>query len=289
MTRLARLVPDWPARARPEDAAMLARLFYGALLALGGASVYEMGTSLRVFMTDSQILLWPALWARHEGPGFAVPFVSFLLLAGAFAGALWPGRRWARVAACVGLWEYVAVVASYGNLFPVYHQWVPVAFIFVFLPDRWDEPGAPAAARERALLLVWAALALFLLTYSMSGLSKVLMGAWQTFHGELSVFHADGAKRLMEVYRRESGHLGPLGELLLHAPAGYVPLNMAVTALQLAAVGAAFRPSLHRAAGAAVILFHLATFLTLGIFFKQSVLLAALLLLGSPFVSVKRD
>ena len=268
---------------------MLVRLFYGALLALGGGTVYEQGTSLRVFMTDSQLLLWPALWARHEGPGFAVPFVSFLFMAGAFAGALWPGRRWARIAACVGLWEYVAVIASYANLFPVYHQWVPVAFIFVFLPDRWDEPGAGPEFRERALLLVWAALALFLLTYSMSGLSKILMGAWQTFRGELSVFHAEGAKRLLEVYVRESGHLGPLGDLLFKAPAGYVPLHLAVTALQFAALGAAYRPSLHRAAGAGVILFHVATYLMLGIFFKQSVLLAALLLLCSPFANVKRD
>ncbi|MDX6770378.1 MAG: hypothetical protein SF051_12660 [Elusimicrobiota bacterium] len=287
--RLARLVPDWAAGARAEDTAYLVRLFYGALLAIGLGTIYEMGTSLRVFMTDSQILLWPAWWARREGPGFAVPFVSVLLAVGAFAGALWPGRRWARVLACVGLWEYVAVLASYANLFPVYNQWAAVAFVFIFLPDRWDEPGAAERDREAASLVVWAALALFLLTYSMAGLSKFLMGVWQASRGELTVFGAAGAKRLFQVYQSESGHLGPLGSVMMQEPALYAPLHLAVTLVQLAALAAAWRPSWHRAAGAGVIAFHAATFLMLGIFFKQSALLAALLLLGSPFVNAKRD
>lgn len=286
--KLARLVPPWPAQARAEDAAILLRLFYGVLLALAGGTIYEMGTSPRVFMTDSQVLLWPALWARHEGPGLAVPFVSVLFMLGAFAGALWPGRRWARVAACVGLWEYVAVLASYANLFPPFHQWAAVAFIFVFLPDRWDEPGARPESQERALLLVWAALALLLLTYSMSGLSKVLMGAWQTMQGQPSVFTPQGASRLLEVYLKESGHLGPLGPLLRESGGLYVAGNALITLAQLAAVGAAWRPRWHRAAGAAVILFHVATYLSLGIFFKQSVMLAALLLLASPFARLER-
>lgn len=286
--RLARLVPAWPASARAEDGAMLLRLFYGVLLALAGGTVYEMGTSLRVFMTPSQQLLWPAAWARHEGPGFAVPFVSLLFVLGSFCAALWPGRRWARAAACVGLWEYVAVLASYANLFPPFHQWCAVAFVFVFLPDRWDEPGAGAEKKERALLLIWAALALFLLTYSMSGLSKVLMASWQTLQGQASVFHPAGVTRMLEVFVKESGHLGPLGERLHRAPAAYVGLSLLVTLAQLASLGAAWRPSLHRAAGAAVILFHVATYLSLGIFFKQSVMLAALLLLASPFARFER-
>lgn len=286
--RLARLVPQWPASARAEDGAMLLRLFYGVLLALAGGTVYEMGTSLRVFMTPSQVLLWPAEWARHEGPGFAVPLVSVLFVLGSFCAALWPGRRWARVAACAGLWEYVAVLASYANLFPPFHQWCAVAFVFLFLPDRWDEPGASAETKERALLLIWAGLALFLLTYSMSGLSKVLMASWQTLRGQASVFHPSGAARLLEVYVRESGHLGPLGDWLHRVPAVYVSLTLLVTAAQLASVAAAWRPSLHRAAGAAVILFHVATYLSLGIFFKQSVMLAALLLLASPFARLER-
>lgn len=286
LERLARLAPAWPLAGDARDAARALRAFYAVLLALAASSVYEMRGSARVVMAAGEQTLWPAFWLRWVPAERASTLVGALFVAAALAGALWPHRRWARALACLGLWEFVAVMVSLANgFFPAYHQWCAAAFVLALLPEGWEDPAAPAGRRERALLTLWAAQAVFLLSYSMAGLSKLSTAAWQTWLGEPSVFTAEGARSLLRFYMAETTRLGPLGRPLLESSGVYGVLHAAGALLQVGAVGLAYSPRLHRPAGALVVAFHLATFLVMGIFFKPSVLLAAVLLFASPFAA----
>lgn len=282
LRRAAALAPSWPADAPAEKVEAGTRFFYAALLWMSATLIFETRNSFRTILVDAQRLHWPAFWVRWTGAERAFLAVSVLLVAASFLAALRPGRRWVRALACLALWEYVAVMVSIGELFPICHQWVGVAFILAFLPDRFAAPDAPRAARENAAVLFWAAQAFFLMTYSMAGLSKLLTAAWQSAHGEPSIFTAKGCASMAADYILEKGRLGPLEGWLKSS--GSLPALMFAGALaELGVFGLAWKPRLHAAAGAAVVAFHLATFLTLGIFFKTSVLLAAVLLFASPF------
>lgn len=280
--RAAALVPSWPLSARAADVELVLRFFYAALLWLAATTIYESRDSFRTVLVDVERAHWPAFWVPWAGAELGYVLVSALLLTGAFLGAALPHRRWARALACLGLWEYVAVMSSIGEIFPTCHQWVVVAFIFALAPDRFAGPAASEGERDSARLLFWAAQAFLLLTYSMAGLSKFLTAAWQTAHGEPSIFTALGCLRLTSDYIAEGGRLGPLGLSLRDA--GLMPAAMfAVAAAELVVVLLAFRARLHVAAGAAVVAFHAATYLIMGIYFKPSVLLAGVLLFCSPF------
>jgi len=280
--RAAALVPEWPMSVRVEDAALVLRFFYAGLLWLSATLIYEMRNSYRTILVDADKAHWPAFWVPWAGAEKSFLIASVALVASAFVAALLPQRRWARALVCVALWEYVAVMITIGELFPICHQWIVVAFIFALMPDRFAAPGASKESKDSALLLFWAAQAFFLLTYSMAGLSKFLTAAWQTAHGEPSIFTVKGCASMAADYIMEKGRLGPLGMPLRDA--GLLPAFMFAGALaELGVLFLAFRARLHRAAGAAVVAFHVGTYLLMGIFFKSSVLLAGVLLLCSPF------
>lgn len=280
--RLGSWIPEWPTGARAEDVEYALRFFYGAQLWLAATLIYEVRNSYRTILVDTDKVHWPAFWVPWVGAERAFVIAALLMTAGAFVAAVRPHRRWARAAACLGLWEFVAVMVSIGELFPICHQWVAVALIYALIPDRFASPRAGKSERDAAALLFWAGQALFLLTYSMAGLSKFVTAAWQTAHGQASIFTVAGCANLAADYILEKGRLGPAGMALKRA--GLLPAVMfAAASAELGALALAFRGRWHRAAGALVVSFHVGTYLIMGIFFKSSVLLAAVLLLGSPF------
>lgn len=280
--RLGRWIPEWPMAARAEDAELALRFFYAAQLWLATTLIYEVRNSYRTILVDTDKVHWPAFWVPWVRAERAFLIAAILMTAGAFVAAMRPHRRWARIAACVGLWEFVAVMVSIGELFPICHQWVVVSLIFAFIPDRFASPRASKDDRDNAMLLFWAGQAMFLLTYSMAGFSKFATAAWQTAHGQASIFTVSGCANMAAGYILEKGRLGPVGMGLKQA--GLLPVVMfAAACAELGALTLAFRGRWHRFAGALVVSFHVGTYLIMGIFFKSSVLLAAVLLLGSPF------
>lgn len=278
---------DLEACALPH-AQMLVRAFY-ALLA------FLMAQALPDFegLTRERALLelWPVAWMEWLPPGRGAVIVFLAFVGASLIGVVAPGPRWVRVLVFLALLQYVALRNSEGRVSHGLHLPLLVALVFIFLPRGWQRTRLPDAdlARQTALVLR-AAQAVILLTYTMSGLGKLGASVFELASGQISSFHPSGFQRLIAARLLETSSSSPAANWIIAAPSWVSwPLLPATIYFQLCAVCVAFRPSLHRPWGVVLILFHLGTAFILTIHFPYSVFMLALLLVASPFAPPRFD
>ena len=262
----------------------LVRACYVFLLYLAIQQITEL-----VVLTDQalDLPLWPVAWLGASGALFpvGVKALFFFYLGTNVLAAVLPGWRSVRIAACLGLLEYVALKSSFGKINHSFHLPVLVSGLLVFLPDGWDARPARAsrATRQGTLLVFWLCQAGVLLSYTMSGLGKLGGALYQLALGQPNAF-APGALgshialRLLQTHSQSE-----LGAWIIHHPWLTWPGLPAAIYLELFSFWIVFRPALQRFWAAGLILFHLGTFFTMTITFPQSSFLLALLLFQSPF------
>ena len=231
--------------------------------------------------------LWPVAWLGRSGSLFpaGVKALFFFYLGSNVLAALLPGWRGLRIAACLGLLEYVALKNSFGKISHSFHLPLLVSGLLVFLPAGWDRRAAQAsrAVRQGTLLVFWLCQAGVLLSYTMSGLGKFGGAVYQLAMGQPSAF-APGALgshvalRLLQTHSQSE-----FGAWIIHHPWLTWPGLPGAIYLELFSFWIAFRPAWQRFWAAGLILFHLGTFFTMTITFPQSSFLLALLLFQSPF------
>jgi hypothetical protein len=227
---------------------------------------------------------WPVFWLRFVDLGVGIPsLLCFHLACGLLAVAL-PRYRWVRILVFVSLLELLAFRFSFGSINHGEHLGVLISFVLIFLPTGWQRfPGAKRSVRAATLLVFSGAQGLLMLTYTMSGLWKAGGVVEQLLRGQTSYLHPDGlatqiaakilgndASPLLAPWFLDHAWLGP-------------PLMAATIYLELFALWAVVRPSLHRLWGLGLILFHVSTHLTMGVGFAQHSLWLALFLVFSPF------
>jgi fucose 4-O-acetylase-like acetyltransferase len=124
---------------------------------------------------------------------------------------------------------------------------------------------------------------MMLLTYSMSGLWKLFAVISQTLQGQVSAIAPTALARHVAAKLLSSDTTSLLGPWLIeHYWVGW-PLMIATLYLELFALWATARVSLHRWFGLGLILLHVSTHLTLNVSFVQNSLWLALFLVFSPF------
>ncbi len=261
------------------------RCFYAFLLYFAITQFTELST---LEARGAFAPLWPALWLRWmPAEAGARALFAFYVVASA-ACALAPGRRIARIAAWVGILEFVALKNSNGKIGHSLHLLVLVAGLLIFLPAAWD--GAPSqtrrATRQATLLVFWACQAAILLAYTMSGLGKLGGALYQIAAGQPSAFSPGAlgalvAQRLVQTHSESA-----LGAWIIGHPWLTWPMMPSALYLELFAFWVAFRPALHRLWAALLITFHAGTFLTMTITFPQNCLLLALFFFPTPFQPV---
>jgi hypothetical protein len=263
------------------EAQTLVRAYYAGLLYLAFADAA--GWSELAGRSEAG-LLWPVLWMKATGVRAGALLVLAAHVGGALAGAVAPGQRWCRALAAVGLLQHTALVYSAGKIGHGLHLWVLTSLVLVFLPD-WRAGGPPPGRRERQefLNVFWTAHALVMLTYSMSGLGKVLGALWQASQGQVTAFHPQAMALHIADRLLETGGQSPVGLWLVDNTWAAWPMMLGAIYLQFFAFWAIFRPRLLAIWTAGLILFHLATYFTLTIRFAPPVLLLALWGLASPF------
>lgn len=227
--------------------------------------------------------LWPVAWVQFVSIPTAITIVRGLFLAGALGAALAPGSRWVRILAFVGLLEFVGLYASALLIDVDWYVWVPVAFLLIFLPSGWQRTGPDPAGRERFLWVLWGCQAFILLTYTMAGIGKLSGAAGQLAAGEAHTFSPAAPALFIANQLLYIGTATPLGPWVIGHPWLAWPFFVAGDLLQLSALAAAFRPTWQRAWGIGLILFHVGSYLVMGIGFAANVLLIALFLIASPF------
>lgn len=258
----------------------LVRGFYAYLLFLAAVSIPEFGS---LAQPRELSLLWPVAWVDAGSPSGSVRLILGFFLAASVTVAIWPGPRLLRVGAFVGLLCFVALKNSEGKIGHSLHLPILVALAFVFLPRGWDRPDAQRWVQMSLLQVFAATQVLLLLTYTMSGLGKLGGGLYEWVSGQAHPFQIDGFSRVVAERLLQTNSSSVLGRWIIDHPWLGWPLLPGAIYLQITAVAAAFRPSLHRLWGTALILFHIGNAFILTIYFPHSVFLLGLFLLASPF------
>ncbi len=278
---------EWPGRkilpGSDKDLArvfLIARFFYCSLLFF---ACYGFVDNMRDYAPLSMDPLWPLAWMKWIGQGAGIPLVLLFSIFGSLAGAWKPDWLVSRILAFLGCLEGMALDNSFGKINNHLHLWTVVAFMLIFLP-REKEAFHDEEKREGALRLFWGAQAFILLTYSMSGLAKLMGAGLQITRGNAhTLFHSDAlarhvAERLLET--SETSIAGPW--IIAHPAFGWLLLLGAVY-LEVFALAIAFRPSLQRLWALGLILMHVGIFLCMNVVFSNSILLLALFFFASPF------
>ena len=222
-------------------------------------------------------------WAHFFEYSAIVPSILFLFVISSLVAALFYRNRVARFMAFIGVLEFHAFISSFGQMDHLWYLWVYISFLFVFLPDVWDDKKHSLLERKKFLLLFWSAQAFVLLTYSLSGIWKVYEMISQILANQVHalMFESVALHIASWLPRLQSPSL--LGAFFIEHPWVGWPFFIVIIYLQFFAFFVAFRPSLHRIWSVGLILFQVATFLTMNIIFLPSVLFLLLLFFNSPF------
>jgi hypothetical protein len=271
-----------PEPVRVERVFVIAQVFYACLLFFACQGFVG---SLNLAAANRMEPLWPLYWMRWSGQESGAIAAQLLYLCGPLL-ALWkPDSRVARVLAFVGCLTGMAFDNSFGKVNHHLHLWAMTAFLLVFLPSRRDALRVPAAG-EAALRVFWGAQAAILLTYTMSGVAKLLGAAVQVLRGDAStLFSYDALARHTAERLLMTHETSLLGAWVINHPLWGAPAFWGAVYLEVFALAAAYRLSLHRLWALGLVLMHIGIFLTMNVTFSHSILLLGLMFAASPFAT----
>ncbi|MCB1035452.1 MAG: hypothetical protein KDD47_16635 [Acidobacteria bacterium] len=258
----------------------LVSAYYGVQLFFAVGSLYSWSEYLAVSTLAPR---WPVFWLRFVDLQVGVPLLlAFYLLVG-LAAVPFCGYRWVRILAFVSALELHAFKFSFGSINHGDHLGVLLAFVLIFLPRGWRRLDAPKAVRAATLTVFAGCQGMILLIYSMSGMWKAGGLIEQLLKGETSYLAPSGLARQVAAKLLGAEGTSLLGPWLIeHAWIGW-PLMIATLYVEFFSLWVVSRPSLHFAWGFGLILFHVSTYLTMGIGFVQNSLWLCLFLVFSPF------
>ena len=268
-------------RERFAAAQALISAFYAVLLFFALSNLFSWQDYLNATELTPR---WQLFWLRFVDTHAGIVFILWFHLLGGLLGVTLSGYRFARILVFCSWLEFLALRYSFGSINHGDHLGLLLTFVLIFLPPGGSSRPTPTRSVRTATLLVFSGCqALIMLTYSMSGMWKVGGVVQQALEGEVTYLAPTGLARQVAAKLLSDESAGLLGPWLIeHAWVGWPPM-IAALYLELFALWAVPRPSLHRGWGLGLILLHVATHLTMGVGFPQNPLWLALFLVLSPF------
>ncbi|MEM7802861.1 MAG: hypothetical protein AAF633_26965 [Chloroflexota bacterium] len=266
-----------------QQAALITKGFYIFLFFISFNQV--LSTQANWQNPETIVPLWPLAWINWVEPLAALRFLMLGTLFGFIVGIYFIEWRWARVIIFLFFFQLSAFANSFGKINHNLHGLIIISLILMLLPNgRWASRGNLISWRHRFLTLFASAQIFFMFFYTMSGLWKIYAGLLQVMRGDLyHTFHPYALAQHVAFRLIQTNSQSLLGDLMIDYPLlGTLPFFL-VLYLEIFAVVAAFRPTLHRLWGILMIGFHVGTFLTMTINFNINIVLLGFFLLLSPF------
>lgn len=265
-------------------AAHITQYFYYVLLfaAIFTLPMWDFAVQRRDFSP-----VWSMAWTSLVDYETAVNIIRFLFLGTALVGAFWWKHRVARLLAFLGILQFHAFESSFAGINHQWYLWVYAALLFVFLPDPKEK--TEPKDRKLFLLVFWGTQVFILLTYTMSGLGKLLGALGQMLEGQAHAFLPQAFSLHIAYWMNAIQSTTLLGPFVVEHPFIVWPFFVASMYVLAFSLWAAFKPSLHKLWAFFLILFHIGTFLTMKILFVPPALLLTILFFDSPFANPKTD
>ena len=231
---------------------------------------------------ESASPLWPLAWTGWLPADVATPVLRGVLLLGAVACFL-PTCRSFRIVAAGSYLLVTAWGSSFGKVNHNDHMMLWTLVVFVAVPTAAMRPDA--RRRDQLSLLIGFARAqtLVLFFYTMAGILKLIGGVVQAAMQEPNLFRLDAMPRQIAARLLQTNDASWLGDWLINHPLVATPLLWGAVYLEAASVWIAWRPSLHRVWGAALIAMHIGIGLAMTIWFDATFPVLLCLLVLSPF------
>lgn len=268
-------------RSYPLALQTIIQCFYFVALLL---CMFEIPNWQFFFSTAGFSPLWPVVWLNHVPLQEGITAILGFYLVAALAAATWPESRWIRIALFIALLEITAYRNSFGKIGHSNHLMLLISAVLIFLPRGWDlREGMSRMQRMKLFYIFWTCQALLLLTYTLSGLGKIVVGTYQMLQGKISVFHPQAlaihiAERLLQ-----TNSISLVGDWFVsHYWIGW-PMMLGAIYLQFFSLWVVFRPTLQNSWTLALIGLHLGIYFTMTILFPVNGFLLALFFLASPF------
>lgn len=227
--------------------------------------------------------IWPVSWSGILPYSEVAKTVFLFYLATAFFAAFFWRRRVGKIVAFLGILQVHAWDSSFGNINHFLYPWLYTSFIFIFLPNTTQSKKLTTEIRQKFMLVFWGAQALFLLTYSLSGIWKFYWGIRQLVEGQMGSFspYAFSYQVAGKFIRNNKDAF--LSRIITENPIPFWPFYLGAIYTEIFALWVAFKPSLHKIWGILLISLHVGNLLFLGIPFFESIVLLSILFLNSPF------
>ena len=257
-------------------------VYYAASIYMSAALVIEIGALTRDTAQGAWDFLWPLVWVDYFDANLVLELLSILTLIGALAALQFRRYRLVRLVFALLFFLTATSVNSTGGINHPYHAWLMTGFVFVLLPDGRIEEFS-RASRMSYLTVLLTAQAMFMLTYTMAGLWKVVLGAVAFLADIPGNFSSMALSWTIANRSLQTGTSPLLADFVVLNPLVVWPGFLAVMYVQVFALVATFRPRLHVLWAYALISFHIGTWLTMEIIFIQHALLLTILFVMSPF------
>ncbi|MEM6823325.1 MAG: hypothetical protein AAF558_15460, partial [Verrucomicrobiota bacterium] len=228
--------------------------------------------------------LWPVSWLGTGDPSDLLIYaILYANLIATLLVLIAPEFRSLRIFLFVAFLEYIAFRNSFGKINHWGHLMLLISFVLIFLPKGWSSLVGSRTVQIQTLSTIAACQAMILVTYTMSGLGKIIVGGIQMAQGKANSFSPDALARHISERLLETSETSYLGDWIINYPWMGWPMMFFAIYLQTVSIFILFRPALHRIWGVAHLLFHVGVFLTMTISFNESSFLVALFLIASPF------
>lgn len=223
-------------------------------------------------------LLWPVFWIERLNLRLTVDILTFCCFLSSLLACWKPELLIARVSFAVMLLLGAAVHGSFGGINHVYHIWIWVSIVFVFLPRTPDRIGQLAYCMTFAI-----AQGLVLFFYSLAGFWKISSGILMMVAGREGNFSPRGLALTLADRMAQTGTEPLLARIVIDHYYVSWALFLGLIYAQFVAVVIVYRPRLHVIWGLILVGFHSGTWLLMEISNVQHLMVLIILLVMSPF------